>query len=291
MPVDDFLQYLTAEKRYSHHTVAAYRSDLNGFVEWCGGLSDATFSAVERKQIRRWLAELSASGLSARTINRKLTAVRSLFRYMKRQGLVDVNPAEAVSLMKPKKQLPVFVESKAIDMLFENLQFGDDFEGCRDRLILEMFYATGMRLSELVSLRLESVDVAERKIQVEGKRKKQRIVPITENLQSCIQRYLEQRSQKYSASRNFFLTQKGEPVYPKLVYRVVNRYLSLVSSQEKLSPHVLRHTFATHMLNNGADLNAVKELLGHANLAATQIYTHNTFEKLKSIYNKAHPRT
>jgi len=291
MPVDDFLQYLETEKRYSPHTITSYRTDLNGFTAWCGSMGVVDFAIIQSKQIRYWLADLSVSGLSARSINRKLTAIRSLYRYLQRQGIAEQNPAENISLLKSEKSLPVFIEAKSMDSLFEEVDFAEDFEGVRDRLMLELFYSTGIRLSELVALMMADLDVKAKQMHVSGKRKKQRIVPIADNLVNCIYSYISKRSELHSESRSFFLTKKGEPVYPKLVYRVVNRSLSLVSSQTKLSPHVLRHTFATHMLNQGADLNAVKELLGHSSLAATQVYTHNTFEKLKSVYNKAHPRT
>lgn len=291
MPVEQYLQYLFSEKRYSEHTIKSYQIDLDGFRAWCESHACEDLVKVSSKLVRRWVADLSISDLKAKTVNRKLSAVRGFYRYLQRQGEVEANPADKIPLLKAEKPLPVFVENRAIEELFGMIEFENDFEGVRDRLILEMFYATGIRLSELVALNVNDVDCRGEKIVVEGKRKKQRIVPLTSNVIASINGYLLKRKGLFPQTDRLFLTKKAKPVYKELVYRVVNRYLSLVSKQAKLSPHVLRHTFATHLLNQGAELNAVKELLGHASLSATQVYTHNTFEKLKNAYNKAHPRT
>jgi integrase/recombinase XerC len=248
---------------------------------------------VTDQMIRSWLAEMIEEGLSAKTVNRKISTLRSFFRYLMRQSVISVNPAIKIQGPKQKKRLPVYVEERKMDILFSrDIDFGS-FSELRDLLVMEFFYATGVRRAELIGLRLQDVYFDEKQVKVLGKRNKERIIPIGDHLLPLLKSYLELREEVLSADNDtdlVFLTEKGKKMYPKLVYRIVNSYLSTVSTQDKKSPHVLRHTFATHMLNNGADLNAVKELLGHASLAATQIYTHNTIEKLKMIYQQAHPK-
>lgn len=236
--------------------------------------------------------ELMETGHTARTTNRKISSLKTYFRYLLKEGVVTVNPLSKVLTPKLEKRLPVFVNERQMDHLLDDIEFGDDFSGFRNQMIIETFYNTGARLSELINLKVADVDINQRTIKVLGKRNKERIIPF--NLLYCdlLSNYLKVRQDEFPDDRSgwVFLTDKGNKAYPRMVYRIVTRFLSMVTTSDKKSPHVLRHTFATHMLNQGADLNAIKELLGHANLSATEVYTHNTFEKLKSVYKQAHPR-
>lgn len=288
-----FIQYIQFEKRYSSHTVISYRNDLNQFFSYLEQeyqISD--IKKVDHFQIRSWLVSLMEHDISARTVNRKITTLKSFFKYLIRESIITDNPMIKIISPRISKRIPAFVEKDKMDILFDKIDFGEDFEGVRDKLIVGIFYMTGMRLSELVNLTLFDVDLQKRLIKVLGKRNKERLIPFTVSMEKPIIDYLKLRSEVISDSENkfFFLTKKGEKIYQKLVYRIINHYLGIVTTLDKKSPHVLRHTFATHMLNNGADLNAIKELLGHSNLAATQIYTHNTIEKLKNVYKLSHPK-
>jgi integrase/recombinase XerC len=229
---------------------------------------------------------------SAVSVHRKISCLRVFYRYLRKEGLMKRDPLEKVSLPKRKKSLPVFVEEGALDELLDQNSFGDDFAGIRNRTIIEMLYLTGMRRAELIGLRNNDVDLAECTLKVTGKRNKQRIIPVVKHFAERLKEYITVRDAGLMPGKEgwFFVTDKGNKLYDKYVYNTVNRYLAMVTTIEKKSPHILRHTFATHMLNRGADLNSIKEFLGHANLSATQIYTHNTFEKLKNIYKQAHPR-
>jgi integrase/recombinase XerC len=232
-------------------------------------------------------------GISSRSINRKLTTLKSYFKFLVKEGSIQENPMSRVISPKTSQRLPVFVEQESMEKLFDQVNFGEGYAGSRDRLIIELFYATGMRLSELINLKYSDIDLFKNSFKVTGKRNKQRIIPFTNNLVGLLNEYLEIKKKAFPGEEQeayLFLTNKGEKLYPKMVYRIVHQYLDQVTTISKRSPHIIRHTFATHMLNNGADLNAIKEILGHANLAATQVYTHNTIEKLKSIYKQAHPR-
>jgi integrase/recombinase XerC len=226
------------------------------------------------------------------TVHRKISCLRVFYRYLRKEGIIKSDPLEKVVLPKRKKNLPVFVEEEALANLLDNYSFGGGFSGIRNRTIIEMLYVTGMRRSELIGLRYIDVDLSEASVKVTGKRNKQRIIPLVKSFIQRLEEYIKVRNENIATGNNgwFFITDKGNKLYDKYVYNTVNRYLSMVTTIEKKSPHILRHTFATHMLNHGADLNSIKELLGHANLSATQIYTHNTFEKLKKIYKQAHPR-
>jgi integrase/recombinase XerC len=294
MTKDRFLDYIAYEKRYSQHTLHAYRSDLDQFYEFLGHQYDITdINKVDHPVIRSWVVSLMDHGDTPRTVNRKITTLKTYFRYLIKEGLVVENPMSRVIAPKTSQRLPVFVEQIQMDDLFERVDFGEGYPGARDGLIMELFYGTGMRLSELVGLQVTDLDHYRKTLKVTGKRNKQRIIPLSDNLVSMINGYLDMRKAAFPGEehgQHLFLTDKGEQVYAKLVYRIVHHYLDQVTTISKRSPHVIRHTFATHMLNNGADLNAIKEILGHANLAATQVYTHNTIEKLKSIYKQAHPR-
>lgn len=292
MVFKDFLDYLQKEKRYSSHTLNSYFTDLSQFV---GFLQEAY--EIEAPQeasstiIRSWLIDLMESGYSNASINRKMSALKSYYRFLLMTKVISINPMQKLTGPKNKKRLPQFVESKKMDFLFSELKFSDDFEGKRDALILDLFYQSGMRLSELIGLRIADFDEYNMQLKVLGKGNKTRLVPISKTLSADLRSYLRIRASEFPESLDYiFLTDKGEKCYPKFVYRKVSFYLSQVTTQSKKSPHILRHSFATHMLNNGADINAIKEILGHANLSATQVYTHNTFEKLKSVYKQSHPR-
>ena len=285
-----FLEYIKFEKRYSVHTISSYSRDLCQFESF---LSEAyeldDLLEAGHQMVRSWIVNLMELGISARTVNRKLSTLKSFYKFSLRQGWVRNNPMTKVVAPKMAKKLPDFVEKEKMQMLFDEDVFSDEFTSIRDRLLLEMLYSTGIRLSELIGLK-ES-DVSKDSIKVLGKRNKERIIPIGSSLEKLIQEYLNKKKQvTLLDTQHLFVTDKGDKLYDKFVYRKVNYYLGVVTTANKKSPHVLRHTFATHMLNNGADLNAIKELLGHANLSATQVYTHNTIEKLKNIHTQAHPR-
>ena len=287
--IERFIQYIKYEKRFSPHTVTAYQHDLeqfSGFLSSRFQVTDAT--QVTHAMVRSWLADLMESGINPRSVNRKLTTLKSFYRYLVKEGKVLVNPTAKVTSLKVSKRLPVFVEKDKMETLFSEVDFGTGFPGLRDRLIVELLYATGMRLSELINLKETDVNIPEQTLKVLGKRNKERIIPFGNGVKHLLIMYLDEKKQFENGS--LFLTDKGKRIYPRMVYRIVTRALGAVTTLDKKSPHVLRHTFATHLLNNGAELNAVKELLGHASLAATQIYTHNTIEKLKKVYKQAHPR-
>ncbi len=289
-----FLNYLRFEKRYSQHTILSYQTDLDQFEGYiCKFLEDGgRIDKADTKLIRAWIAHLMEYGMSARSVNRKITALKTFFKFLMREQHIKVNPMDKVISPKLNKTLPAFVEEDKMDELLDLHSFGEEFHGVRNKLIIEMLYLTGMRLSELIMLEDKHIDLYEHTVRVIGKRNKERIIPFEQAAVDIIMNYLELRKKEFpdSESEHFFVTDKGKPLYPKFVYKVVNNYLRLVTTMEKRSPHILRHSFATHMLNRGADLNAIKEILGHANLSATQVYTHNTFEKLITIYKQAHPR-
>lgn len=290
--IDTYLDYLKYQKRYSEHTILSYRRDLHQFLSFCrttdGGI---TTREVSTPIVRKWMVHLLESGQKAPTVNRKLSALKSFYRFMQKESYMVQNPVAALTGPKGEKKLPAFVREDEINTLLDGYDFGKDFTGLRNRLIIEMLYDTGMRRAELIGLQLNDVHPEEKSIKVTGKRNKQRIIPITQELAEKISEYLRERERVFpEGTSRFFVTAKGKPLYPKLVYRVVHHYLGMVTTLSQKSPHILRHTFATHLLNRGADLNAIKEILGHASLSATQVYTHNTFEKLRQVYLKAHPR-
>jgi integrase/recombinase XerC len=293
MVIERFIQYIQFEKRYSAHTITSYRNDLSQFFSYLD--SDYKISEINEinfQHIRSWLVYLMEHNITTRTINRKITTLKSFYRFLLKEKLTEENPMNMVIAPKMSKRLPLFVEKNKMDKLFDNFDFGSDYIGIRDKLIIEMFYMTGMRLSELVNITSKDIDIQKKCIKVLGKQNKERIIPFTTTLEKHISIYMNLRDSLPNAhdSKYFFLKLNGEKIYNKLVYRLINYYLSIVTTLDKKSPHVLRHTFATHMLNNGADLNAIKEILGHANLSATQIYTHNTVEKLKKVYKQSHPK-
>lgn len=287
-----FLNYIKTQRRYSEHTLTAYQHDLDQLENFLLRDFDSTLLQATNDMLRSWIVALLEERYSRASIQRKASSAKSFYNYLVDQGLMEKSPAALLRLPKKSQKLPEFLVEKQITGLLDDIPFPETFEGVRDKLILELFYQTGIRLSELVYLTTDNIDQYNQTIKVRGKRNKDRIIPVHHTLISGIEKYLQVRKDvlKDNFSSYLFVTKKGEAIYPKLIYRVVNHYLHLVSTASKKSPHVLRHTFATHMLNNGADINAVKELLGHASLSATQVYTHNTIDKLKSIYKQAHPR-
>ncbi len=289
--VNEFLAYLQNEKRYAAHTLISYKNDLEQYHAFCQENGKEGMDLFF-KTVRSWVVHLMEQEYTPRSIHRKLSSLRSYCKYLIRRGELNSDPVEKVLKPKVNKRIPRFVEEKSINLFLDAYIFGDDFAGERDKLVINMLYQTGIRRSELTGLTLEAVDIVSGQIRVLGKRSKERIIPVGRELSDAIQGYLKRRDEQFpdASSEALLLTDAGKPAYPKLIYRIVNKYIGMISTLEKTSPHILRHTFATHMLNNGADLNAIKEILGHANLSATQVYTHNTFEKLKSIYNQAHPR-
>ena len=293
-PVAAFLHYLEFEKRYSPHTLEAYRSDLMQFQDFLeaeeGLVRETAFSEADATLVRAWLMKLMESGISARSVNRKITALKAFYKFSVHNGKLNYNPMLKVVSPKIPKRLPEYVEASKLDQLLDHVEFGDDHDGVLAKLVLELFYGTGMRRAELIGLKLSDWEAGPQQLRVTGKRNKQRIVPVFPNLAELLQQYMKHRNLLETQSDSLLLRADGTELYPEWVYRLVKRHLSLVSTQKKRSPHVLRHSFATEMLNNGADLNAIKEVLGHANLSATQVYTHNSFEKLRSTYTKAHPR-
>jgi len=289
--VEKFLEYLASEKNFSKHTITAYRHDIEQFAAYLKYIYE-----IERPEeanasmVRSWMASLMQEKVTARSVVRKASSLRTYYRFLIREGVITISPMGKVNTPKIPSRLPVFVTKNDADKLFRSIDFPDDYNGMRDRLILEMFYATGIRLSELITLKDADVNVYNLTIKVFGKRSKERIIPITPLLKGYIDAYRTEKNKLGLKNESFFVTEKGESLYEKQVYLIVKKYLGMVTTLQKKSPHVLRHSFATHILDNGADINTVKELLGHANLAATQVYTHNTLEKLKRVYKQSHPR-
>jgi integrase/recombinase XerC len=293
MNKERFFQYLQYEKRFSRHTLTAYQSDLGQFSDFIKSMYDIeNASEVRHTHIRSWMVDLLGKGNVPRSINRKLSCLKTYFRFLRKHGMIRSNPMAKVIPPKAGKRLPVFVNEKNMTLLFEEVDFGSGFDGTRNRLIMELLYCTGIRCSELIGMKTDDIDFTKSNIRVFGKGKKERLVPIARFLAEFIERYMNEREETFPGClhTHLFLTDKGKPLYAGLVYKTVNRYLSLVTTIEQRSPHVLRHTFATHLSNNGADLNAIKELLGHSSLAATQVYTHNSIEKLRKVYEQAHPK-
>ncbi|PRD44142.1 tyrosine-type recombinase/integrase [Sphingobacterium haloxyli] len=287
-----FLSFLEFEKRYSAHTISAYDLEIDRFLNFLS-TEKITFEDVDYRVIRHYLAVMKENGRQASSINRSISSLRSFYKFLVREGVVTSSPMQLVHALKTPKKLPVVVEQeKMVDLLDKGGTDPDSFEEARDFVILELLFGTGIRLSELLAIRERDIDIYNRRICIFGKRGKERLVPVHQTLLEEIRRYLMLKyAQDFkNKSMHLIVTKEGKQAYPSLIYRTVQRYLGRITSQQKKSPHVLRHTFATALLNNGADLNAIKELLGHAGLAATQIYTHNSVERLKSIYKQAHPK-
>ena len=287
--INNFLEYLKIEKRYSVHTLVSYESDLLQFDNYLSNVYDGvSLSFVEILHVRSFMVELLELRLAKSSVARKISTIKSLYKFLKKEKVINSSPVQLLETPKIDKRLPTFIKEDEITNLFEEFKFEESFNGKRDKLILILLYQTGIRLSELIGL--NDRDIRNQEIKVLGKRNKERIIPLSSITNILVVDYLKVKSDLYPKTKPFFITDKGNKLYEKFVYRKVNYYLSLVSSKQKKSPHILRHTFATHMLNNGADLNAIKEILGHENLSATQVYTHNSFQKLKSIHKQSHPR-
>ena len=287
MYLKEFINYIQSEKRYSDYTITSYKIDLNQFFNYL--IEEYNIDIPQNvtfKIVRNWISYLLESGLKARSVNRKISSLKSYFKFLVISNYSDSNPTLKITSPKTSKRLPVFIEKEKINSLLDAKFFDDNFIGCRDKLIIELFYFTGIRLSELLNISIKDVDFNNSQIKVLGKRNKERLIPLTYTLISELKNYIN----KHNLNRYLFVDENNKKLYSKKVYRIVNKYISKVSSVKKKSPHVLRHSFATHMLNNGADINAIKEILGHANLSATQIYTHNSIKKLKNVHKQAHPK-
>lgn len=290
--IEKYLKYLRYERNYSSHTEISYSEDLLQFATFLKNeCEDIDIKSVDTDIIRKWVVSLMENKLTARSANRKLSALKSFFKYLLRTGEVTKDPTRRVSGPKIKRPLPSFVDDKDMELVLAEVDGESIFEQVRNKTMLELFYVTGMRRAELIGLKDIDIDFSAGNIQVTGKRNKQRLIPFSNNTKSLLEEYIIIRNEQVeNLSGYLFVKKNGEKLYPMLVYRIVSQNLKWIPTLSKTSPHVLRHTFATAMLNNGADINAVKELLGHSSLAATEIYTHTSFEELKKIYNKAHPR-
>jgi integrase/recombinase XerC len=290
--ISSFLRFLAYEKRYSQHTLISYENDLtqfSSFLQETYQLSQPEQAGFS--QVRAWIVALMEEQLAARSINRKIACLRSFYKFLLSRGHIAADPMLRIRPVKTPKLLPHFVQENELNRLLDNFPFGQDFFGLRDRLILELLYATGMRQAELLSLRESDIELLNSNLRVIGKRNKERLIPFSATTARLLQTYLqEKRKTLPHASDRLLVTDKGAPAYPMFVYRIVKKYLGSFTQTDKQSPHVLRHTFATHLLDKGADLNAVKDLLGHSSLAATQVYTHNSLEKLRAVYEQAHPK-
>ena len=289
-----FTDYLKFEKRYARNTVESYASDLQFFFTYLADQYEvAEVNEVQASMIRGWLASMKEQNQSAKSINRRISAVKSFYRFLERKALISVNPTTMISAPKVNKRLPVYVEMKDMETLFRHIEFPDNWTGRLERLIFAIFYATGIRLSELTGMKESQVDLSKNQFKILGKGNKERVIPISAELKLMIQHYLGDKKTVINQLEGEYLlvNEKGKGLHPRYVQSVIKKYLEYVTTIEKKSPHVLRHSFATHLMNNGAELNAVKELLGHSSLAATQIYTHNTIEKLKDIHARAHPKS
>nr|WP_299419691.1 tyrosine-type recombinase/integrase [uncultured Emticicia sp.] len=291
--VSYFLQHIKYEKRLSHHTITAYEGDLKQFSAFL--LFQYEFKEPEKadfQMIRSWIVSLVDEKIENRSINRKIATLRSFYNFLLRHKTIVSNPMLKIRALKTDKMLPKYVEEKPMENMLDDMQFSDDFSGLRDKLVIELLYGTGMRLAELIGLKIADLNLYNNTLMVLGKRNKQRVIPVNKSLVEAIKKYLTLRTDITDDTTNSYLilTDSGTQAYPMFIQRLVKKYLSLVTSLDQRSPHVLRHTFATHLLNRGADLNAIKDLLGHTSLAATQVYTHNSIEKLKEVFKQAHPK-
>ncbi|MER3318627.1 MAG: tyrosine-type recombinase/integrase [Allomuricauda sp.] len=293
MSVSAFISYLRLEKNYSEHTIKAYERDIENFADFCKqDYGERNLEKVSYPLIRNWIVALSDQGVSNRTINRKISSLQAYYKFLLKVGDINISPLVKHRALKTSKKVEVPFSETEMESILSEIPFANDFEGERDKLIIELLYTTGMRRAELVNLKISDVDLSVHVLKVLGKRSKERILPLLPSAIEQINKYLIKRSElkKVLDSSYLLLTKDGLKIYETLVYRTINKYFSLVSPKVKKSPHILRHTFATHLLNQGADLNSVKELLGHSSLASTQVYTHNSIAELKKVHQKAHPR-
>ncbi|MEE4258641.1 MAG: tyrosine-type recombinase/integrase [Bacteroidales bacterium] len=291
MNIQNFLQYISNEKRYSNHTLKAYESDLLSFSSYLNTYYETVdLNQANTPMIKSWVADLKEKGLNSNSINRKISTLKSYYKFLLKKGAITSNPMQKIHLLKKAKKLPAYIEKGQLKTYLEDHLSVDDFIAARNKLIIELLYATGIREAELIALTHQSIDMSNKMLKVLGKGNKERIIPLSNSIIDEISHYISLKEKTFHNSNNWLIvTNRGLKAYPKFIYRAVNDQLSGYTSTKK-SPHILRHSFATHMLNNGADLNTIKELLGHSSLSATQVYTHNTIEQLKKIYNKAHPR-
>lgn len=291
--INSFLKYLKYERRYSQHTITSYKTDLEQFSKFLQyRYEGADPASVDHKMIRDWLVSLVSENTSPRSVNRKIACLRSFYKFLLRKGSIRRDPTMKVRVLKSSRNIPQFIKENEITRILDEFKYEDGFEGSRDKLMLELLYGTGIRLSELIQIRENDINYFEGTLKVLGKRNKERIIPLSVELIRKIEEYIDIKRKAFDTNENGYLivTNKGGKCYPMMVYRTVKKYLDIFTTIDKRSPHVLRHTFATHLLNKGAELNAVKDLLGHTSLAATQVYTHNTLEKLKKVFDQAHPK-
>ena len=292
MPIQHFIEYLTFEKKYSPHTIRAYQDDLRSFQEFCKiTYTNQPLAEVNYIQIRLWIVELVNLGITNRTVNRKVSSLKTFYKYLVKTKQIKESPLVGHKALKVSKRVLVPFTKDEINEVIESLNLNDDFESVRNRLIVELLYSTGMRRAELIDLKETSIDLINATVKVLGKRNKERYIPLLKSVHQTLVSYLDKKEEIKSENDYLLITKKGNKIYSNLVYRIINDYFSQVSSKVKKSPHVIRHSFATHLLNEGADLNSVKELLGHSSLASTQVYTHSNLNELKKVYNQAHPRS
>jgi len=289
--VDTYLKYIKYEKRYSKHTITSYTTDLNQFREFLiRNFDGLNILEADHSEIRAWVVALVENNFDSNSINRKIASLKSFFKFLMKREEIKKDPTWKIKALKSAKRLPQFVRENEMLVILDNIDFDDDFIGSRDKLIMEILYGTGIRLSELLNLKCNDINLNNLTIKVLGKRNKERIIPISESLKEVISNYNKVKQQSVNSEKYLLITKSGKKCYAMVIYRTVKKYLTALAKVEKNSPHVLRHTFATHLLNKGADLNAVKDLLGHSSLAATQVYTHNSMKKLKAVFDKAHPK-
>ena len=290
--IESFLEYLTFEKKYSKHTVSAYKNDLTSFQDFLiTEFNQENLLQVHYTQIRSWVVSLVDLKISNRSINRKVSSLKSFYKFLQKTKQVEVNPLSKHKALKVEKKVQVPFNQKEINQVISNVENANDFVSVRNKLIVELFYSTGIRRTELIHVKEQDVDIAQKTIKVLGKRNKERYVPLLNSVIDTLHNYLHLKAEYSTESKELFITEKGNKIYETFVYRIINSYFSKVSTKEKKSPHILRHSFATHLLNEGADINSVKELLGHSSLASTQVYTNTSLDKLKKVYNQAHPRS
>lgn len=290
--ITSFLEYLSLEKKYSVHTIKAYKRDLISFQNFCiESYQQEKISDIHYSQIRSWIVDLVENKVSNRSVNRKISSLKSFYKYLQKIKIIQNNPLSSHKALKTSKKIQVPFSIKEVNEVLSNIVIEDSFETSRNKLIVALFYSTGMRRTELIQLKMNSINFSEKQLKVIGKRNKERLLPLLPSVLKSMHNYIKQRDLIDSSEDYLFLTSKGNKLYETLVYRIINNYFSNVSSKLKKSPHILRHSFASHMLNEGADLNSVKELLGHSSLASTQVYTHNSLEQLKKVYKQAHPRS